>query len=127
MTGNFGHFFAYAPEHEVEARTYGVHRYGMEVQRLCSVLDQHMSTRSYMVSEEYSIADMACFPWFQMLRKGAYRCGDLKCSEFLDVEANYPSATQWAERIEARPAVQRGMTVCGWTSEHVKPWLHTTS
>jgi GSH-dependent disulfide-bond oxidoreductase len=108
----------------VGAREYGVHRYGMEVQRLCSVLNNHLAKNQYMVNEEYSIADMACFPWFQMLRKGGYRCGELKCSDFLEVSDNYPHAVRWADTIESRPAVQRGMTVCGWKSEHVKPWLH---
>jgi GST-like protein len=45
-------------------------RYGMEVQRLCSVLDAHLKGRTYMVGEEYTIADMAIFPWFQQLRNG---------------------------------------------------------
>jgi GST-like protein len=55
---------------KIEARDYGVARYGMEVQRLCSVLENHLTTRTYMVGEEYSIADIAIFPWFQQLRTG---------------------------------------------------------
>jgi GST-like protein len=70
MTGNFGHFMVYAPDDKVEARNYGVMRYGMETQRLCSVLENHLATRQYMVGEEYSIADIAIFPWFQQLRTG---------------------------------------------------------
>lgn len=56
MTGNFGHFFVYAPADKCETRSYGAARYGMEVQRLCHVLDTHLSTRKYIVGEEYSIA-----------------------------------------------------------------------
>ncbi len=65
MTGNFGHFFVYAPADKLDAREYGVTRYGMEAQRLCSVLDLHLASRTYMVGEEYSVADICCFPWFQ--------------------------------------------------------------
>ncbi|CAL1134128.1 unnamed protein product [Cladocopium goreaui] len=86
MTGNFGHFKVYAPDHEVEARDYGVARYGMEVQRLCSVLELHLSglgdfsgaavaqgpPREFLVGGSYSIADMACFPWVYMLYGKGY-------------------------------------------------------
>jgi GST-like protein len=59
MTGNFGHFFVYAPADKCETRSYGAARYGMEVQRLCHVLDTHLATRTYIVGEEYSIAGTA--------------------------------------------------------------------
>lgn len=58
MTGNFGHFMVYAPAEKVETRNYGVSRYGMEVQRLCSVLDRHLEGKTFIVGEEYTIADM---------------------------------------------------------------------
>ncbi len=70
MTGNFGHFMVYAPADKVETRDYGVARYGMEVQRLCSVLDRHLEGRTYMVGEEYSIADIMIYPWFNQLLVG---------------------------------------------------------
>jgi GST-like protein len=70
IPGNFGHFMVYAPDDQVDARKYGLMRFGMEVQRLCSVLDTHLKGRTYMVGEEYTIADMAIFPWFQQLRNG---------------------------------------------------------
>ena len=91
----FGHFFVYAPgtdrcmsyanayffsslscacddlaADKKEARDYGVARYGMEVQRLCSVLENHLQNRTYMVNEEYGIADMAIYPWFNQLLTG---------------------------------------------------------
>jgi len=62
MTGNYGHFMVYAPADKVETRNYGVARYGMEVQRLCSVLENHLEGRTYIVGEEYSIADIVVCP-----------------------------------------------------------------
>ena len=116
MTGaGFGHFFAYAPADQVEARNYGVARYGMEVQRLCSVLDNHLKTRRFMVGEEYTIADMAIFPWFYGLMKNCYNhSSGVGACTFLSVLENYPSAVSWAKRLAERPALQRGLNVCGW-------------
>jgi GSH-dependent disulfide-bond oxidoreductase len=94
------------------AREYALARYGMEVQRLCSVLENHLKERSFMVGEEYTIADIAIFPWFQQLRTGYIHSSGIAAKDFLSVEENYPHAVQWAERILARPAVQRGMQVC---------------
>lgn len=70
FTGQFGHFFVYAPVDKLETRDYGVSRYGMEVQRLCSVLDNHLASHSYLVGEEYTIADIMCFPWFHQVMIG---------------------------------------------------------
>eukprot|EP00435_Cladocopium_sp_Y103_P042764 s872_g11.t2 len=125
MTGNFGHFKVYAPDHEVEARDYGVARYGMEVQRLCSVLELHLSglgdfsgaaaqgsPREFLVGGSYSIADMACFPWVYMLYgKGYNRPGQPDAKDFLGLQ-RYPQLKAWVDRIAARPAVQRGIRVC---------------
>lgn len=82
MTGNFGHFYVYAPQDQVEARDYGVKRYGMEAMRLADVLDKHLEGKSYMVNEEYSIVDMICFPWFQQFRSG-YKHGPRLVFDFL--------------------------------------------
>lgn len=123
MTGNFGHFFVYAPDDKIETRDYGVARYGMEVQRLCDVLDKHLEGRSYIVGETYSLADIMNFPWFHQLRVGYPHKSGIKAAEFLDV-AKYKNLNRWADEIIARPAVQRGITVCGWaTPENTKPWL----
>ncbi|RHY15017.1 hypothetical protein DYB32_010797, partial [Aphanomyces invadans] len=70
MGGNFGHFFVYAPADKGAARDYGVARYGMETQRLCSVLDKHLEGKTYLVGEEYSVADMVVFPWANQLDTG---------------------------------------------------------
>jgi len=111
MTGNFGHFMVYAPADKKDARDYGVARYGMEVQRLCSVLETHLSKRKFMVGEEYTIADMAIFPWFNQIR-GAYKHkSGMSANEFLSV-SKYVHTIAWADRILERPAVKKGLTVC---------------
>lgn len=130
--GNFGHFFVYAPPDKKEARDYGVARYGMEVQRLCSVLENHIksspvdgakSHRTYIVGEEYSIADMAIFPWFHQLRTGYIHPSGISASEFLSIEKNYPYTVDWADKIWQRDAVQRGMSVCRFDTSITKPWI----
>lgn len=120
MCGNFGHFFVYAPADKIETRDYGVARYGMEVQRLLSVLDQHLATRTYLVGEELTIADLANFPWALQLLQGYKHPSGNDARQFLTVE-KYTNVVAWVERIKARPAVQRGLTVC--TNGHGKPWL----
>jgi len=125
MTGQFGHFFTYAPADKKEARNYGTARYGMEVQRICSVLDNHLSTRQYMVGDEYTIADMVIFPWFHSaLRKGYKHSSGVTGSDFLSVN-KYVHLSAWADRILERPAVKRGVTVC--TNGKGKPWLEPES
>jgi len=125
MTGAcFGHFYCYAPDNAHAAREYGLSRYGMEVKRLLSVLENHLEGKTYMVGEEYSIADMAIFPWTQHLRTGYINPGNkIPAAEFLTLESTYPSVMAWCDRIKARPAVQRGMTVCQWAQKKSKPWL----
>lgn len=108
--GQFGHFFVYAPPDKLEARNYGAARYGMEVQRLCSVLDQHLAKHPFLAGEEYSIADMATYPWFNALLNGYKHSSGAAAKDFLSVE-KYTHAMAWAERIKARPAVQRGLEV----------------
>jgi len=120
MTGNFGHFMVYAPPDKKEAREYGVARYGMEVQRLCSVLENHLATRKFMVGEEYTIADMAIFPWFNQLKVGYKHKSGIGAYDFLSVN-QYVNVNAWAERILERPGVKRGITVC--SGGKGKPWL----
>lgn len=118
MTGNFGHFMVYAPA-ELD-RDYGVARYGMEVQRLCSVLDNHLQNHEYMAGGEYSIADMVCLPWFQAIRgpKTYLHPSGVGAQQFLSVD-KYRYACAWADRLMQRPQVQRGMAVCRGLP---KPW-----
>eukprot|EP00286_Rhodomonas_abbreviata_P010839 CAMPEP_0181318652 /NCGR_PEP_ID=MMETSP1101-20121128/17123_1 /TAXON_ID=46948 /ORGANISM="Rhodomonas abbreviata, Strain Caron Lab Isolate" /LENGTH=287 /DNA_ID=CAMNT_0023426141 /DNA_START=99 /DNA_END=962 /DNA_ORIENTATION=+ len=121
MCGNFGHFFVYAPADKKETRDYGAARYGMEVQRLCSVLDQHLATtNAFMVGDEYTIADMVIFPWYHQLTVGYTHASGVNAAAFLSTD-QYTHANAWADRLRARPQVMRGMKV---TSGGVgKPWL----
>jgi GST-like protein len=106
LGGGFGHFYAYAPI-KIE---YAIDRYAMEVKRLMDVLDQRLAKSEYLAGKNYSIADMAAWPWYGALAKGAvYGAG-----EFLDVQS-YKHVQRWTDAISQRPAVQRGRKVnCTW-------------
>lgn len=121
MTGNYGHFMVYAPKDQIQARNYGAARYGMETQRLCSVLDQHLAGREYIVGDEYTIADIMCFPWVQQLRTGyIHKASKISANNFLNM-AQYENLAKWADKLMARPQVQRGLQVC--SKGKGKPWL----
>ena len=120
MTGNYGHFMVYAPDDKVETRDYGVARYGMEVQRLCDTLDQHLEGKKYICGDEYTIADMMCLPWWQMIRtKGYTHPTGIGAKDFLTT-SQYKNCNRWADELMKRPQVQRGMLVC---RKYGKPWL----
>lgn len=110
LGGGFGHFYAYAPE----KFEYPINRFAMEVKRQLDVLDKHLANNFYMAGGEYSIADMAIWPWY-----GALVLGHLyDAAEFLDVNS-YRHVLRWAEEINNRPAVQRGRKVNRvWGEEH---------
>jgi GSH-dependent disulfide-bond oxidoreductase len=102
LGGGFGHFYAYAPT-KIE---YAIDRFAMEVKRQLDVLDRHLADNEYMAGHDYSIADMAIWPWYGALAKGLlYEAG-----EFLQVNA-YKNVQRWTDLIAARPAVQRGRMV----------------
>lgn len=102
LGGGFGHFFAYAPE----KFEYPINRYAMEVKRQLDVLDRHLAENAYLAGAQYTIADMAVWPWYGALVKGQlYEAG-----EFLQVQ-DYRHVIRWADEIAARPAVQRGRKV----------------
>ena len=102
LGGGFGHFYAYAPE----KYKYPIDRYTMEVKRQLDVLDRRLADNAYLAGDEYSIADVATWPWYGQLVLG--RLYD--AAEFLDV-TSYKNVLRWAEQIDARPAVQRGRMV----------------
>ncbi|MBF5057502.1 glutathione S-transferase [Alcanivorax sp. 521-1] len=102
LGGGFGHFYAYAPE----KYKYPIDRYTMEVKRQLDVLDRRLADNAYLAGDEYSIADVATWPWYGQLVLG--RLYD--AAEFLDV-TSYKNVLRWAEDIDARPAVQRGRMV----------------
>lgn len=102
LGGGFGHFYAYAPE-KLE---YPINRYTMEVKRQLDVLDRNLAERQFLGGDNYTIADMATYPWY-----GVLVTGDIyDAQEFLDVGI-YKNVQRWAEEIETRPAVQRGRRV----------------
>lgn len=102
LGGGFGHFYAYAPE----KYEYPIERYTMEVKRQLDVLDKHLAKNTYMAGDEYSIADMAIWPWYGVLAQGnIYDAG-----KFLDVES-YTHLQRWTRLIAERPAVERGRKV----------------
>ncbi|MGR3804461.1 glutathione-dependent disulfide-bond oxidoreductase [Marinibacterium profundimaris] len=102
LGGGFGHFYAYAPE----KYQYPIDRYAMESKRQLDVLDRELAEKQFIVGDEYTIADMAIWPWYGQLVLG--RLYD--AAEFLDVES-YTHVLRWAKEIDARPAVQRGRMV----------------
>lgn len=102
LGGGFGHFYAYAPE----KFEYPINRYAMEVKRQLDVLDRHLAENEYMAGDEYSIADIAIWPWYGGLALG--RAYD--AAEFLDVQS-YKNVQRWARQIDARPPVARGRIV----------------
>ena len=102
LGGGFGHFYAYAP-YKME---YPIDRFSMEVKRQLDVLDRQLAENPFIAGDDYTIADMAIFPWYGNLALGRqYNAG-----EFLDV-ASYKNVVAWAEKLDARPAVKRGRMV----------------
>ena len=102
LGGGFGHFYAYAPE----KWEYPINRFTMEVKRQLDVLDKNLASRRYLCGDDYSIADMANYPWYGGLVMGKlYEAG-----EFLDVQS-YKNVLRWTDEIHQRPAVMRGRKV----------------
>jgi GST-like protein len=91
MTGQYGHFNVYAPE-KID---YAIERYTREAQRLLGVLDQRLQGRAYLAGDDYSIADMACYPWIDVYRDAP-----------LDLDP-YPDLQRWRASIRERPATRR--------------------
>jgi len=102
LGGGFGHFYAYAPE----KYEYPINRFAMEVKRQLDVLDKRLADNTYLAGEDYTIADMAVFPWYGGLVEGKL----YEAAKFLDVDS-YKHVKRWAEMLAARPAVIRGRRV----------------
>jgi GST-like protein len=102
LGGGFGHFYAYAPE-QME---YPINRFAMETKRQLDVLDRQLVDRDFISGPDYTIADMAIWPWYGGLVLGRL----YNAAEFLDVES-YTNVVRWAKAIDARPAVKRGRMV----------------
>jgi len=102
LGGGFGHFYAYAPE----KYEYPINRYTMEVKRQLDVLDRQLADRPYIAGDEYTIADMAIWPWYGALVKNKV----YEAAEFLEAHT-YTNVVRWTDEIAKRPAVQRGRKV----------------
>ncbi len=102
LGGGFGHFYAYAPS----KMEYAINRFAMETKRQLDVLDQRLAVSEYIAGDEYTIADIAIWPWYGGLVKGRL----YGAAQFLSVH-EYKHVLRWADAIEARPAVQRGRRV----------------
>jgi GST-like protein len=103
LGGGFGHFFAYAPTKQ----EYPINRYAMETKRQLDVLDRRLAEREYVAGADYTVADIAIWPWYGALALGrSYERAD----EFLAVH-EYEHVQRWAKQIDARPPVKRGRIV----------------
>ncbi len=108
LGGGFGHFYVYAPV-KIE---YAIDRFTMETKRQLDVLDKRLAAHPWLAGDEYTIADIAVWPWY-----GAVALGTVyDAAEFLQVK-EYPNLLRWAEKIAARPTVQRGRMVNRTTGE----------
>jgi GST-like protein len=103
LGGGFGHFYAYAPE----KFEYPINRFTMEIKRQLDVLDKQLAKNTYVAGAEYSIADIAVWPWYGNLALGHSYSG---ADEFLDVES-YQHVQRWARMVAERTGVQRGRIV----------------
>jgi len=102
LGGGFGHFYAYAPT-KIE---YAIDRFAMEVKRQLDVLDRRLAESEYLAGDNYTIADIAVWPWYGALSKGLLYEG----GEFLSVQ-DYRHVQRWTDQIAKRPAVKRGRMV----------------
>ncbi|MEP1704470.1 MAG: glutathione-dependent disulfide-bond oxidoreductase, partial [Marinobacter sp.] len=102
LGGGFGHFYAYAPE----KYEYPINRYTMEVKRQLDVLNRQLADNRYIAGDEYTIADMAIWPWYGALVKNKV----YEAAEFLEAHT-YKNVVRWADDIAERPAVKRGLMV----------------
>lgn len=118
LGGGFGHFYAYAPS----KMEYSINRFAMEAKRQLDVLDKRLAVSEYIAGDEYTIADIAIWPWYGGLVKGRL----YGAAEFLSVH-EYQHVLRWADAIDARPAVQRGRRVNRVSGEDLLPERHDAS
>jgi GST-like protein len=118
LGGGFGHFYAYAPT-KIE---YAIDRYAMEVKRQLDVIDRRLAETEYLAGDEYTIADMAVWPWYGGVARGLmYGSG-----EFLDV-GSYKNVQRWTAEIGERPAVKRGVRVNRPWGDHPMAERHSAA
>ena len=111
LGGGFGHFYHYANE----KIKYPIDRFAMEVKRQLDVLNKHLDGKEYMVAEEYTIADIAIWPWYGLVALGTqYDAG-----EFLQVD-KYKNVVKWAKNIGSRPTVERARMINRITGDEME-------
>lgn len=115
LGGGFGHFYAYAPS----KMEYPINRFAMETKRQLDVLDKRLAVSPYIAGDDYTIADIAIWPWYGGLVKGRL----YGAAEFLSVH-EYKHVQRWADAIDARPAVQRGRRVNRVSGDDQLPERH---
>ncbi|CAN2966025.1 MULTISPECIES: glutathione-dependent disulfide-bond oxidoreductase [Pseudomonas] len=118
LGGGFGHFYAYAPS----KMEYPINRFAMETKRQLDVLDKRLAVSQYIAGDDYTIADIAIWPWYGGLVKGRL----YGAAEFLSVH-EYQHVMRWADAIDARPAVQRGRRVNRVSGDDQLPERHDAS
>lgn len=118
LGGGFGHFYAYAPS----KMEYPINRFAMETKRQLDVLDKRLAVSQYIAGDDYTIADIAIWPWYGGLVKGRL----YGAAEFLSVH-EYKHVQRWADAIDARPAVQRGRRVNRVSRDDQLPERHDAS
>lgn len=101
--GGFGHFFSYAPTKQ----EYPINRFTMETKRQLDLLDKQLADNAFVAGDEYSVADIAIWPWYGRLVLGDLYDGS---AEFLNVD-EYENVMEWARRVAERPGVKRGLSV----------------
>ncbi|WAT01194.1 glutathione-dependent disulfide-bond oxidoreductase [Rouxiella chamberiensis] len=116
--GGFGHFYHYAPV-KIE---YAINRFTMETKRHLDLLDKQLARHRYIAGDNYTIADMAIWPWYGALVKGLL----YEAAEFIDAQS-YTHLIRWANEIEARPAVARGRIVNRTWGDKQLPERHDAS
>ncbi|NVO29450.1 glutathione-dependent disulfide-bond oxidoreductase [Donghicola sp. C2-DW-16] len=116
--GGFGHFFTYAP---VKIK-YAIDRFAMETKRQLHVLDTNLADRKFVAGDEYTVADMAIYPWYGAIVEGRVYAG---ADTFLSVQ-EYPNIARWAADLAARPAVKRG-SIVNRTAEGSLPERHSAA
>jgi GST-like protein len=110
--GGFGHFYAYAPFKQ----EYPINRFAMETKRQLDVLDKHLEGKTYMCGDEYTIADIAIWPWYGVITQGKI----YDCADFLQVKI-YKNVCRWTDTVAKRTAVIRGRCVNrSWGSDNEK-------
>jgi len=112
--GQFGHFYKYAPE-KIE---YGINRYAMEAQRIMDVLDKHLAGKTYLVNEEYTIADIAWWPWIRCLDTG------YSAKEFLGLD-KYKNMMSWFQRCLERPVSAKALRINSLLGDNPIPEYHS--